>query len=1617
MDFATYQSRLPADRAPLAWVIDQVRDNLLAALAALRQQADAGGDPATLARAGHLIHQAAGAIELLGHAGAARVLQAAERAATRGTDIGATLDTKARSAIEAGLHAALDYLDALLSGKDEPALKLFQQYRALAEAAGGEPAHPADLWDHDTIWPRPPRDAGAAPLVAADRVAYERALLDILRGRDVPRAAAAMKAVAARARAATADNDAARWWMAEGVFEAHGSSLVARDLFSKRLCSRLNLQLKALVTGLSQPAQKLGHELLFFCDRASAESHARAASTPVLDAIAEAAGLAQHPPVDFDQIYFGRVDPAQVQLVRRRVVQVKDGWSQLANEDFSRVDRVLDACQQLARALRAIAPGAEALAIAVEHVVRAVSARRELLTPERVLEVATALLFLEASFAHFRADDASFLPHAHELAQRLERSAVGSDAGTFAPWMEELYRRTSEGQTMGTVVEELHHDMATVEELLDAYFRDPATHEGLATVPRLLNQMRGVLGVLGMDTGAKALGHIRESVEQLMLAPPDEQAARAPGGVFDQLAANMGALGFLVDMLAYQPDLAKSLFTYDADKGELRPIVGSTPRTAPPRARPDAVPAVATDERDVEPPDTGSSGTAPAPDVAAKPTAVAVPDAVDVDPELLEIFLDEATDVISAGRAVLSFLKDDEEIDDDAALTSVRRAFHTLKGSARMVGLNDFGEAAWELEQLFNQVLAKQRRATLPVLDLARRAFVELGVWTEALRAGGADGHSSASLAAAARGLRGVASPTASGGMPAADEPKTPLQATVPPLSGTPQPALPGDDDLLDALLPPMAREATGLVAVDPAPAPVAAGATLGVEVPPEVPDTRVGLPPAPMASEAFEEPRVPRAAVIEDDAYRTIGDLHIPTPLYNIYLSEADELVRRLAAEVAAIAARPSEPATPDAAALAHQLRGSSRTVGFRQVGDIANLLEDVLQLQREVPIAFGADDATLIQQAVEDIHRMLHQFAGGALREPMPQLTPALESLIERLQHAQAAGAPPVPFEQGVALSSLDSVTLAMPEAVTTPPVADSIDPDLFPVFEFEAAELLPQLAAVLRGWEAVPSDRAAPKQAMRLLHTFKGSARMAGAMALGEQAHQLESDIEAQLLGAELIPDASALTELVTRHDALALRFERLREAGARGQSELGELRVEHALHSQAIAAAQPADSRAPAAAPPDDDGDEFIALEWPEAATSSEAEPAPDSLLQPPAPPAPLGAPAPQPAPLRRPASSPRATAQPVRVRAALLDRLVNQVGEISIARARLDNEFGQIRNGTRDLGDNLERLRSQVRDIELQADAQMAARTQAARDDVRDFDPLEFDRFTRFQELTRMMAESVNDLALVQGTLSRALQSAEDNLARQARMTRELQRDLLRTRMVEFDSISERLYRTVRQAGKDAGKAVRLDIEGGTIEIDRGVLDRMAPTFEHLLRNAVAHGLEEAGTRALAGKAALGTVTLRVHQEGSEVVVSVSDDGAGLNDAAIEAKARAMGLLGPDEHPTQQQLHALIFRPGFTSLSQASEIAGRGVGLDVVRTDTRALGGRIELRSMAGVGTTFTLVLPLTTAVTQVALLRVGTRIYGVPSSLVDRVLRMRPADAAAAARPHQQAHGGGMGPV
>ena len=655
---------------------------------------------------------------------------------------------------------------------------------------------------------------------------------------------------------------------------------------------------------------------------------------------------------------------------------------------------------------------------------------------------------------------------------------------------------------------------------------------------------------------------------------------------------------------------------------------------------------------------------------------------------------------------------------------------------------------------------------------------------------------------------------------------------------------------------------------------------------------------------------------------------------MFNVYLNEADEWSRRLQADLSEWSLDPQQTPPPSLATLAHALAGSSAMIGFGSLAKLARLMES--SLRRTLAQGGGMrDHAVVYGDVAEEIRRLLHQFAAGFLPDCAPELAQAL--------------------------ADLDAIEV--PAYASPSDGASGLDADLFVFFEEEALELLPALASALRQWHAHPDHLGARNEVLRVLHTLKGSARLAGALQLGSQAHALESLIEA--FPADVSRDM--IEPVVQAFDGLQTVFETLRNAI---RSEAPRPQPPEPFQTSPawnLAADTPSAALAPG----------LTAMT--EAAPDMPAQMATD--LAP---------------PLATMPTPPRAGQAMVRVRAQLLDRLMNQTGEVMITRAQIEVEVGQLRGALHELTANLERLRTQLRDIELQSELQM--QSHRARDGAVDFDPLEFDRFTRVQELTRMMAESVGDVATVQHALERTVSATEDCLLAQSRQTRELQRDLLRTRMLEFESLADRLHRVVRLAAQECGTQVKLAFEGGAIEMDRGVLDRMTSAFEHLLRNAVAHGIEDSATRLAAGKPAVGQILIRLAQEGNDVSIRFEDDGGGLDLVRIRDKALALGLLAPGAQASLAECARLIFAPGLSTAQSVSELAGRGVGMDAVRAEVHAVGGRIETHSQAGQGTCFELVLPLTTAVTQVVMLRSDHLVFGVPVSLVEVVLS---ADAAA----------------
>jgi chemosensory pili system protein ChpA (sensor histidine kinase/response regulator) len=357
----------------------------------------------------------------------------------------------------------------------------------------------------------------------------------------------------------------------------------------------------------------------------------------------------------------------------------------------------------------------------------------------------------------------------------------------------------------------------------------------------------------------------------------------------------------------------------------------------------------------------------------------------------------------------------------------------------------------------------------------------------------------------------------------------------------------------------------------------------------------------------------------------------------------------------------------------------------------------------------------------------------------------------------------------------------------------------------------------------------------------------------------------------------------------------------------------------------------------------------------------------------------------------------ASSDSIRVDAWLLSRLSNQVGESGIFRARIEQGVNTFQTGLVDLEQTVSRLRQQMRRLEINAEAQIVSRHQEDKHG-REFDPLELDRFSELQQLSRALVEVVDDLANVQQSLDTQVQSLNQLLYEQNKINRTVQESLTQTRMVRFASVVPRLRRLIRQVADELGKRVELTVNARDDKIDRTVLENMIAALEHLLRNAVDHGIETPAVRQAAGKPETGSIVLELTHEGTEVLFTLQDDGAGLNFEAIRRKAESKGLLQPQQEIDQHTLINLLLQPGFSTATKVTQVSGRGVGMDVVNESIRSLRGSLRITSNTGKGTHVSVRLPTSLELTQALLVKANEAVYAIPLLSIEAVSRLAPDD-------------------
>ncbi|KAA0978305.1 Hpt domain-containing protein [Pseudomonas sp. ANT_H12B] len=611
------------------------------------------------------------------------------------------------------------------------------------------------------------------------------------------------------------------------------------------------------------------------------------------------------------------------------------------------------------------------------------------------------------------------------------------------------------------------------------------------------------------------------------------------------------------------------------------------------------------------------------------------------------------------------------------------------------------------------------------------------------------------------------------------------------------------------------------------------------------------------------------------------------------------------------------------------------------------------LLSLQRDLHTLKGGARMAEIEPVGDLAHELESLYEGlvdrrythsEALAHLLQQSHDRLAQLLEQLQNQQPLGDPSEliqairEYRQGNA----NAVEVAEPARAEDSP---GHDPELLEIFLEEGFDIIENSGAALVRWQAEPSNRQEVETLLRDLHTLKGGARMVEIAPIGDLAHELEFLYEG--LSAGVLQSTAALFELLqSSHDRLA----QMLDATRAGQPLPPADRLIDAIKNFS----HPAVLEAPVATP---------------------------AVLKP-----------------EPPALQPDASADMVKVSAELLDDLVNLAGETSIFRGRIEQQANDAQVALNEMETTIERMRDQLRRLDTQTQGQILSRQQveAERLGYEEFDPLEMDRHSLLQQLSRALFESASDLLDLKETLDRRNQEAQNLLQQQGRINTELQEGLMRTRMVPFERMMPRLKRIVRQVSSELGKDVEFIVGNAEGEMDRNVLERMAAPLEHMLRNAVDHGLESAEVRIAAGKPAQGRITLDLSREGGDIIFDIRDDGAGVPLDAVRRKAIKRGLLAPDNDLSDRDVLQFILQPGFSTAEKITQISGRGVGMDVVHEEVRQLGGSMSIDSVPGQGVHFRIRLPFTVSVNRALMVQCGDDQYAIPLNTIDGIVRVLP---------------------
>ncbi|MDN5872115.1 MAG: Hpt domain-containing protein, partial [Nitrococcus sp.] len=1587
------------DYSTLSWVRGELDAALRQAAEALDAYAEDAQDGSGLQLCIARVHQVHGIVQILELDGAAMLTQEMEQLAHTLLAEPAIAGDTAQETLMHALLQLQDYLERVEAGHRDAAILLLPLINELRAARGVATIAESALFAPDlerrcgqARWPRDGIDNVAA---TAQRVRplYQRGLLAYLRGRDPGSGLQQMdEALLAMDQASPDERSSTLWWLAGGLTDALGSEEIGEHAaMARRLLSQVEHQLKsAMELGIEAAAAKeLARDLLYYLGHAS----------PLTERIATIHTCYDLPALMAEQ--------ARVEQSRERLLGPgRDALgcvTRAIHEDLAHIKDTLDLHSRgSARGAEDLATTADSLSRIAETlgVIGLLDARRlvqdqaelvrtlhadGVLDEPRALQVAEALLYVESALA------------------RLLGTRRGSEQDSAAGVVtQEALDESEYRQVSACTISEAITELGYIKEAI-VQFVESGERERLQGLERNFAAIRGSLTLVAIERLPELVAATDRFLRERVLSADDMPSSQTLDELADAITGIEYCLEALRDghpgaehALAVAEDSLRRLGCFAAAPKSVSTET-TTPRTA--AAGDESRAAIA---QEAHPPALPAEADT-AIDYSKKRGRIDAEVPVrgeQIDPEILEIFLEEADEVLATLREV--FPRWQREADDEEALRTIRRLFHTLKGSGRLAGALLLGELAWSVENLLNRILDHTLEPSLQIFATVAEALSIIPELIGELR---------------------------DGTPPGSDIRRAILRASI--LSEPARHAELEDLDCVSAVatVENWAEGERNAVASQGEPGPSELAPFEGE------PST-----PQPMASHSGDQSESAPETSVEGQCDRQMDPL-----LYEIFSKETEDhlgSIEAFLAECQNPVNGQSQIAEGFVRSL-HTLAGSARMAQVGPIAEVGHELELLSSKRRAERRLLDACDQEVLERGTRAIRAVVE--ALGQTGAELPDVsdlvgaiearraTPVNSAASYRDQHegessplswadaledwpleSDGAVTDPLP-EPSVAPDTAHTRTHTESEPLPEPPAPATAHPpthaaqlqpaedpasgqlsvtiedeDLVQVFLEEADDILRFLEGSVERWEALPDDEAQIAEIHRSLHTLKGGARLAGFEGIGHLCHALESvinDVGTQRVPADdtffdlLHASLDRLTDLleqarggghVPASDGLIARIEDLRGSGApvpapRGDPnrELVEVFLQEAAdilgNTEAllyqwrqepdgfasVAALQRAlhtlkgGARMAGFKPIADlshaleallnalevgavevgealfdvlesANDHLLSLR--EAAANGMPLPAVADLLETisrlqtggQA----LAAAVPRQVepddrraaaePERRGADAGQRQAEQVRVHSQLLDDLVNYAGEVSIYRGRLEQQAVDVGFNLAELRQTVTRLHEQLRTLEIETETQILYRYERDHGiDKEDFDPLELDRFSQIQELSRALSESVSDLTNIQAILGNLNRENETLLLQQSRVNSELQDGLMRTRMVPFANLVPRMRRVVRQACEELGKRAQLKVSGAQDEMDRTMLERLIAPLEHMLRNAVAHGIESPSIRRGFGKAEVGTICVTLEREGADVCIRVSDDGSGLNLDAIRAKAVARGLMKED----------------------------------------------------------------------------------------------------------------------